>query len=198
MAIHYDFYSTKGLKNAKETVHVRTISHQTTTTDELIQRIVKSTTATTGDMRLLISALSEAVVNELLSGNRVHVDGLGYFSVSIDGDIKRNKNGKPILQNAAVRNVMFHPERKLMNELLDAHFTSADHRGRQSREAAEGSIEEALAELGRDGGVFTSAQFRKRLGLTASTAQRILLRLREEGRLENVGTRNSLLLRLKK
>lgn len=198
MAIHYDFYSTKGLKNAKEEIHVRAISHQTTQTEDLIKHIVDSTSATRGDIRQVLAAISSAIVNELLAGNRVHVEDLGYFSVSIDGDIKHNKNGKPILQNPSVRNVMFHPERKLMNELHDARFTSADHRGRQSHEAEESRIEEALAELGRDGAVFTTAQFRKRLGLTASTAQRILLRLREEDRLENIGPRNSLLLRLKK
>lgn len=196
MAINYDFYSTKGLKGAKNDVHVRPISGQTTQTDDLARRIEKGTTATSADIKLVLTALSSAVVNELLSGNRVHIDGLGYFSISINGNITRDKNGKLRLQDASVKDVLFQPERALKAKLADARFTRSQHLGRKSKPAEEPRIEEALQELGRDGAVFSSAQFRERLGLTASTANRILHRLREEGRVENIGTRNSLMLRL--
>lgn len=197
MAIHYDFYPAKGLKGAKDQLFVRPISNKTTSTDELMRDIERATTATRGDIRLVLSALSRSVISELLAGNRVHLDGFGYFSLSMDGDIVRDKNGKPQLRNAAVRNVLFQPERAMMGMLGGARFTAADHRGRRSSQLSDDKLQAALRELGEEGRLFSSAQFRKKLGLTISTASRILRRLRNEGILENVGTKNSLMLRLK-
>ena len=133
----------------------------------------------------------------LFRSNRVHLDGFGYFSLSMDGDIVRDKNGKPQLRNAAVRNVLFQPERAMMGMLGGARFTAADHRGRRSSQLSDDKLQAALRELGEEGRLFSSAQFRMKLGLTISTASRILRRLRNEGILENVGTKNSLMLRLK-
>ncbi|MBR1594620.1 MAG: HU family DNA-binding protein [Alloprevotella sp.] len=197
MPIHYDFYPAKGLKGTRDELFVRPISNQTTGMKEIAHAIEHATSATAADTKLVLSALSAAVIDELLKGNRVHLDGLGYFSISMKGEVARDKNGRPLLKNAGVRDILFQPERQMLASLGNARFTAADHRGRRSSGATEADVMRALRKLGADGAVFSSAKFRSELGLTVSTANRLLRRLREEGVVENIGTRNSLLLRLR-
>lgn len=190
MAIDYDFYSSKNLRNAQGELYVRPIVNQVKTTEDLADQIEHMTTASRSDIRLVLDALSRELAWELLQGNSVRIDGLGTFSITMQGDIDRDSIGRLLLRNAAVRSVRFRPGQELMRELSRAEFTSAYHRGRHSTEVTEEEVRAAVVQLTEGGDVFSSRQFRHSLGLTASTARKHLLRLQEEGVVRNVGGRN--------
>ncbi len=195
MDINYDFYKATGLFDSGKKWFVRAVANGTTETDEMMERIEKATTLNVSDLKGAIDALVSQIADALRDGRRVHIDGLGHFSISIDGDVVENEEGELRLKHAAVRTVNFRPEGSLMRQLSDAKFTSKRHLGRSSAAIDEAKLPAVLAALSEEKGFFTAAAFRKDLGLTQATGNRVINRLLDDGVLENIGTRHNRIFR---
>ncbi len=198
MAINYDFYKATGLFAEEGKWHVRAVANGTAETDEIMERIEDGTTLSVSDLKGAIDALVSQIADALEDGRNVHIDGLGHFSVSIDGDVAMDENGSLRLKHAAVRTVNFRPEVSLMRRLGGASFTSKHHFGRQSADIDEATLPATLEALCVETGQFTSRAFRKTLRLTQPTASRLLQRLCADSVIENIGARNFGLYRLRK
>ena len=87
MAIDYKLMrATGGLpKNAE--LKVITVERQTASLRRMSKSIEQATSLTTGDILATIIALKSEMVAELKMGNRVHIPGIGYFSLALKGDI---------------------------------------------------------------------------------------------------------------
>ncbi len=199
MAINYDFYETTGhFAGEEKQWHVRVVASGTVQTEEMMERIERSTTLTKADLKAALGAFVEQIGSHLADGKNVHIEGLGHFSLSIGGEVQQTEEGKLRLRNAAVRTVNFRPESALMHCLSRAKFTSSAHRGRQSAAIDEAQLPLLLADLSKEKGHFTTQEFQKAFHLTASTARRHLLRLCAEGGIENIGSPRFALYRVKK
>ena len=194
MSIEFDFYKTNGALAKKQPYHVRVVEHSTVQTDELAQHIQEGTTLSIPDIKGTLSALSSEMVSQLNMGRRVHIDGLGYFSLAIDGEVTTDKNNQLRLKNPVVRSIRFQPEEQLMKKFQNASFSCQHHKGNASSEHDEQSIKKIVDELLTQRGFFRPLDFMKAANLTHSTGYRILKSLLKEQYIENIGTPGQLLL----
>ncbi len=188
MAIKFDFYKATGVFDGEEQWFVRSVQNGTVHTDALIERISAATTLTPHDLKATLSALAYEMKTNLNEGRNVSIEGIGCFSPSIGGVVKKDRNGVLRLNQAEIRSVNFRPEPSFMSALRGASFTSADHGGHKSSAIDEARLPETLAKLCEKEGQFTSADFREALHLTIPTANRLLKKLREQGVIRNIGS----------
>ena len=193
MAVYYDYYKTTGVLEDTASYHVRIVESSTTRSQDLCEKIQQSTTLTTADLKGALAALSGALVTELKQGSHVHIEGLGYFSLSLKGEIVTDAQGQPQFKKPGVRTVLFHPEEGLLNRFYDTVFTAARHSGHHSIEQTEGELLAVADELLADRPFFTARQFVTRSGLTRATAYRRLQALLQSGQLRNLGTPHHIL-----
>ena len=194
MSIEFDFYKTNGALAKKQPYHVRVVERSTVQTDELAQRIQNGTTLSIPDIKGTLSALTTEMVNQLTMGHRVHIEGLGYFSLAIDGEITTDKNNQLRLKNPSVRTIRFQPEEQLTQQFQNVSFTCQHHKGNTSNEHNEQSVKHVVDELIAQRGFFTPNEFFKAAQLTRSTGYRLLKELQKDKYIENIGTPGQLLL----
>lgn len=188
MAVNYDFYKTQGALAKENSYHVRVVESGIADTPELSRAIQRGTTLTEADLKGAFSALASEMAECLKSGQRVHIEGIGYFSLSIEGEVVTDKKGSLRLKNPSVRSVLFKPESGLLAKLHDTELTAKYHRGRRSAALPEGEALAAARRLTREKGFFTAKDFHIATGQTRSTAYRLLAGLLREGLLSNIGT----------
>lgn len=182
MSIHYGFYETEGLKNAKNELMVRTLTRNLVHSDKLARLIEGRCTLTTADVKAVLDALADIMGEQLLESNRVVLDGIGKFSVSIGGEVKRDKNGRPILLHGRVKRINFRPAPELMGRMSRATFTTRYSVARHSRKGVtDEEVVEAARMLTARQSFFTVRDFGAELGLTSSTAYRRLQPLLKAG-----------------
>lgn len=117
MAIHYDFYPNSGIADEGQW-HVRALESETVEAPTLFERIEQRSTLTQADMKGALSALVAGIAEALKDGNRVHLEGLGHFSVSIKGKVVTTEDGALRLDKAGVRSILFRPDRYSCNVCL--------------------------------------------------------------------------------
>ena len=188
MAIYYDFYKTRGALSEKSDYHVRVVDGETIETGVVTRSIERGTSLTTADLKGALSALSNEISDRLCSGRRVHIAGIGYFSLSIKGDVCRDKQGKLRLKNPAIRTVLFRPDREMMRKLNETQLSVCRRGGNHSGRVSNERIAEAIDLLLGEKDFFTTADFCVAAKLAHATAYRILMRLMAEGTLVNAGT----------
>ncbi len=188
MAINYDFYKPAGIFDDAEVWHIRAVNNGTVETEEMIERIAHATTLTRADLKAALSALAAEATEHLREGKHVHIEGLGYLSPSIGGEVDKDKNGQLRLQQAGIKTVRFRPETALMDALQDVSFTSKHHLGTQSATIADEHLPAMLTQLSEQKGHFTAQDFRIALHLSDTTARRRLKQLIANGVIKNIGT----------
>jgi predicted histone-like DNA-binding protein len=85
MSLHYDFYENPVSKDSdkRPKLHARVVTEGTMTTDQLAQYIHEVCTLSTADVKASLIALVEVMAGELASGRRIHLEGLGYFQLTL-------------------------------------------------------------------------------------------------------------------
>ena len=188
MSIEFDFYKTNGALAHQDAYHVRVVDNITVSTETLISRIQQGTTLTRPDLEGAISALSQAIINELKEGRKVHLKNLGYFSLAIDGKVDTDKNGQLRLKSPCVRTVKFKPEEQFMKQMGNVSFSCRQHKGRHSQELDDAKITQIIEQLLNDKAFFNARDFCRAAHVTTSTGYRILKRLQDAEILQNIGS----------
>lgn len=85
MAVDYDLYKIKDLGNEENQglLRARFVSKGTISTERLIKWIQQTSGFNHGQVRGVITCLCEGILQHLEDGHDVHLDGLGYFSLSL-------------------------------------------------------------------------------------------------------------------
>ncbi len=189
MAIHYDFYEQTGhFADGEERLMVRTVANGTVGTEDIVKHIEKACTLTEGDVKAALSALAAQLTDTLAAGCNFYLEGFGYFSPRVGGEIRRNADGRLWLKDAAVRTVAFRPEKRLVKRLHGVEITSREHKGRHSRRWEADGLVEVARQLVAERGFFTPAQFGAASGLTRSSCYAWLRQAEEAGTIVNAGT----------
>ena len=153
------------------------------------RRIERATSITFADIVGTLDALAYELAEQLKGGSRVHLPGLGYFSLAVKGDVYRDpKTQKVRLRNACVRTVKFRPERGLMNALRDTDFENVTYRSKPHDRPSEEQVEAALKGLFAESVCIFVSDIRSALYLSQPVAYRLVQKLESEGRLRNVGS----------
>ena len=189
MAIKYDIYASPIPSGSTRDphYHARVVGSDTVDMQELIHRIHRRCTLTKGDLKAAFMELSEEIVNCLCSGDTIHIDEIGYFSLSLStpSDLSPKNNRHPEI---GIKSVNFRPDILLKKKLEDrAEFECATHKS-HSTPLNIYEIDALLNDYFYEHPTLTRVQFERLCGFTTSTAQRHLRRLVQEGRIQNIHT----------
>jgi len=191
MGLEYDFYQNplpKG-SNRKPRLHARVVTNGTTTTQELADAIHDRSTLTTGDVKATLDLLSKVLIRELSSGKRVHIEGLGYFQLTLDcPPVKTEKDIRA--ESIQVRTIVFRAEEPVKDKIRHMTVRRVKYKNK-SKSYSDIEIDGLLTTHFMDNDFITARDFRRLCGLTSSTSSRRLKKLVEDKKLTPIGHRRS-------
>ena len=154
------------------------------------QHIEKATALTTADLIGAFEAVKTEMADQLMLGNRVHLPGLGYFSLSIKGELYEDpKTHRFRLRNPYVRTVNFRPEKQLMRLLSTTKFENMTYRQDPYSMPTDAEVDTALDRLFAETDYIFIGDLRAELNLSKASAYRLARRLEAQGKLHNAGSR---------
>lgn len=187
MSVKYDLYETPSPEGAgkKVKLHARVKTSETVTTKKIAQRIQKGSALTEGSIISVLSALRGAIVDVLKDGHRVHIEGLGYFHMTLQ--CPEVSSAKEIrAESIKFKSIAFRPEKELKNEFKSTDFVRAEVKN-HSQECSDVGIQMKLTDYFQDHAYITRAEFAELCGLTTTTACRRIKALVENGQLKRTG-----------
>lgn len=191
MAIRFEWYENPAASHPdeeKKLYHARPTLNGGVDTDYIAQQIQRRCSLTHIDVSAVLDALSNVVSEHLQEGKRVHLDGLGYFQVTltVDGEVEagtKRRNTK-----VKMKSVKFRADQKLKNNIGAIEVEHTPY-GAHSCCLTEEGIRTRLKRFFETHQVMTRSDFQTYCGMTRNTATRHILKLREAGILKNIGTR---------
>ena len=190
MSILFEWYeNVNDLQKPEEErrLHPRPVLTMPMETKDLADRIEQASTMSRGDIVGVLSELARAVAYGLSQGQRVHIDGLGYFRATLATTEPVYRDTPQKSQKVRIKAIRFQPEKSLLAGIPYPGFSRME-RGDHARRLEGTDIDSLLASHFADNPVLTRAQAQRLFGLTETTARRLLRRLVDEGRLRNAGT----------
>jgi predicted histone-like DNA-binding protein len=174
----------------KKKLHPRIVLNGNLTTEEMIRNVSESSTLTPGDVKASLMELSKLLAQGLCSGKRVHVDGFGYFTPVVEATDVVTAETKRRGGKVKLKGINFVPDKELKSQFATIHFHESNV-AVHSNKISEEEIDRRLTAYFAEHPFLTRAEFQTLCGLTRTTAIVQLRRLREEGKLDNVGRSNS-------
>lgn len=188
MPIKFEFYRTAvTAATSKKRYYPKVIHTRRVGTDQLSREIHKCCTLTVSDVRAVLISLNEQLAAHLENGERVHIEGLGYFYVTLKAPEVRDPKATRAT-SVKVKTVRFCPDAELKELLEGAEIKRSDWRP-HSRMWTSGEMDRRLSDFFRTGQYLTRREFQQLFTLTKTTAIRHIRRLLAEGKLQNAGTR---------
>ena len=89
----------------------------TVTETQLAKRMARGSTFSVGEINGVFSDFPQSIIDELLNGNAVKIDGLGTFKLKVSG--KSQKEKKDVTSAGAKVSVVFEPAAELNSRLND-------------------------------------------------------------------------------
>ena len=135
----------------------------------------------------MLMELSRCMGNHLREGQRVHLDGVGYFQITLQAT-------EPIHSMAAhadkvkFKSVSFLADRDLKGELIGMHAQRSKYKPHSATLSQE-EIDKKLTGYFSTHTVLTRSDMQSLCQFTHSMAARHIRRLKEEGSLQNIGIR---------
>lgn len=192
MPARYDIYESPAPDGNEErrNIHARLVTDGTIETADLATRIQYSSSLTASDIEAVLSALSHEIGELLKEGRRIHVNGLGYFQMTLK--CPQVKSAKEVRGDAVeFKSVSFRPENKLKIKLKKTQFLRSDRRNIHSRKYRDNEIDDLLTDYFKDHTYITRKNFEILCSFTSSTAARKIKVLVEEGKLKKEGNIHS-------
>lgn len=190
MSVLFDFYispnpSGEDMNNPR--YHARVVNYHTASTNEIIDEIHRRSSLTPGDVKAALSELSQVMARRLANGERVHLEGLGYFQVTLqtnrEVDIKKTRS-----QSVFFKSVKYRADRSLRNQLIGVN-TERSRFKKHSKKLTEAEIDKLLTRHFSEKSILFRRDLQYLCGFTEITATRIIRKLRDEGKIRNMNTR---------
>lgn len=191
MGLEYDFYPNPIPEGSdrKPRLHARVVTKGTATTEWLAREINQRSSLTTGDVKAALDLLSSLLLQELSYGRRVHLEGLGYFSLTLDcPPVKTEKEIRA--ESIKVRTIVFRAEAEMKKKVRNLEISRARYKNK-SKKLSDIEIDGLLTTYFMDHSYITPWEFSRICGFTASTTSRRLKKLVDDGKLYRLAHRKS-------
>lgn len=120
--IKFDIYESPANDGEKKKYHVRNTNKQTIHSKDLIHEATLYTSVSRSDWAAVVEGLIDILSEKLGDGKRIHINGLGYFSVSI-GSTESENPKKMTRGTVQITGVNFQPEKSFKKSIISrAHF----------------------------------------------------------------------------
>lgn len=184
MSIKYDLYKSPPKETEEGTVtryHARVANSRTVGIDEWSKSIHRPRT----DLKAAMAEISDRFLEELQNGNRVHLEGIGYFQMTLSCPTDVKSRNEVRAEAIHFKSVAFTPEERLRKQLKRTKFIRSD-RSAHSLGGSEPELAEVLAEYFKSHNYITRRQLEALCYMTRSTAYRRLKTWVAEGRMKLV------------
>lgn len=187
MSIRYDLYQNPPQEgsNRKPRMHARVVGDRPAETDDLVALIHSRCTLTEADIRATLSAISQSVTDMLQTGRQVHIEGLGFFSLTLNCPPVKSPQGVRA-EVVRFKNIAFRAEQKLKDRFNTLHLERSPVK-RHSNDYSGIEVDDILTKYFMDNDYITRKEFQKEVGFTRSTALRKLNQLVADGKLKAEG-----------
>ena len=191
MSIEYDFYRNPNSQGTnKKRYHARVVSGDRISTDELAEEIQNECSLTKADVKAVLIALGDKLAKHLGEGNKVYLEGIGYFQVNLKCKEEVRSTLAIRSENVEFKSVSYRADNELKKRLRNQKIQRSLKKV-HSITMTEEEIDQALTEYFKTHETLTRHQFQTLCSQLKSTAHRILLKLVKDGKLRNVGTSHS-------
>lgn len=190
MAILFDWYEDPRPSDKEEeekTLHPRIRYNGSTGTDTLRRRIQERCSLTETDVSAVLDALSHIMGEELAEGRQVHLDGIGYFRPCLTSTEPVTIDTKRKATKVKLKTILFRADQTLKNEFGVLKVKSLKG-GLNFKQLTPEEIDRRLTRYFQTNQFLQRTDFQSLCGMVRSTAMRHIRRLREEGKLKNVGS----------
>lgn len=192
MSVYYELYDSpcnpqEPAEGRKPKPHARIVRPATYATPALIEEISKRCTLTAADIKAVLQAASEAISGHLSEGDRVHLDGLGDFYVSLQCEPEEGK--KITARHVRFGRVHFLAEVSLKQHLSGMRLRLNPHplpRSGQSEEERRGLLHQLLSEKA----LLALREYQQAASISGYAATRDVQAWQAEGWLGRRGSRN--------
>lgn len=190
MAIKYSWYenpNASGEENDQDRgLHPRPIMNGKTTMKQLCREVQHSSALSVGDVMNAIDNLTRICGRDLSEGREVHIEGLGYFAPTLETVGKVTRSTKQKYRKVRLKGISFRPDAKLKRMVDEAKMYTSKYANHSARLSDE-EIDKRLTDHFARHDALTRFEFERLCSMTRSTATLHLRRLREAGKLKNVG-----------
>ena len=160
MAIKFEFYeSPNTIGTRKKRYHARVVNWQRINTDYLAREIQYGSSLTVADIKATIISLSEKLAYYLKDGARVHIEGIGYFHISLTCPETRTPSSTRA-NKVKFKSVTFRADKYLKHQLSDVKTERSKYKP-HSMPVTKESIDEALTEYFLTNSVLTRRKDKK-------------------------------------
>ena len=166
----------------KQTIHSKDLIHETTL----------YTSVSRSDWAAVVEGLIDILSEKLGDGKRIHINGLGYFSVSI-GSTESENPKKMTRGTVQITGINFQPEKSFKKSIISrAHFVRERYKV-HTVDLSPIEVDGLLSEYFKDHRSITCARMQQVCGMTRSTAYRRLQTLTqgEHPSLQREGYKNA-------
>lgn len=188
MAVQFELYESPVRPGDEEKgvrYHARPITFGTVSTGKIVETIHSRSSLSRGDIQNVLTGLSEVLGHELSQGKRIHLEGIGYFEISLT--CPGAKNPKEIRANVVkFKAVKFRADKILKGDLVNLRTQRSVYRN-HSKKLSDIQIDMLLTEYFEENEALTRRDFQRTCHLTKSTALKHIKRLVEEKKLQNIG-----------
>ena len=190
MAIHFDFYESppKEGEDNKLHVHARPVLSKTITTEKLASLLCERSSLTKGDIYSTLIGLGRLMGEKMEEGERVYLEGIGYFSVSLGCDEMVTRKDMRA-DKVHVKSINFRADMKLKSSVMGAKMVRATHRSHSSRLSNE-EIDSRVAEYFKENQVMVRSDLQRICQMKPGMALRQIHRLLEEGKIKNIRSKS--------
>lgn len=176
-------------KETKLRYYPRVVNRHLVKTREISAEIQHACSLTEIDVNAVLDALSRSLSNYLRQGNRVHLQGIGFFDVTLTCPETRDpKKMRP--SQVTYKGVNFRPDKDLKSQIADLTAERGKVRNNRSASLSDTAIDKRLTEYFSEHPVLTRYDLQRVCQMTKITAIRCIRRLLGEGKIKNIGLKN--------
>ena len=188
MAIQYEFYRNPNSQGTnKKRYHARVVPCGRVSTEQLAKEIQSESSLTVADVKSVLVALAGKMSQHLGEGRKVYLDGIGYFQVNLRCKEEVRTMHAVRSETVEFKSVSFRADGELKKNLQDRKIRRARLRP-HSMPMTEKEVDQKLTEHFATKPILTSREFRILCMQVPSTAYRLLKKLVEAGKLDNIST----------
>ncbi|MCD7901964.1 MAG: HU family DNA-binding protein [Bacteroides sp.] len=188
MAIKFEYYKAPDTSGEEsDRYYARAVTTRTITTDQMAGYIQEASSLTIGDIKSVLVALSDEIAFHLGESERVHLEGIGYFQATLKCD-KEIDPEKTRARSVWFKSVKFRADQQLKNKLKYVQTVRSTVK-RHSAPLTNEEVDQRVADFFQKEKILTRRQLEGLCHLTQSTASRQIKRLKEEGKIKNIGLR---------
>lgn len=176
-------------KETKLRYYPRVVNRHLVKTREISAEIQHACSLTEIDVNAVLDALSRSLSNYLRQGNRVHLQGIGFFDVTLTcPETQEPKKTRP--SQVTYKGVNFRPDKDLKSRIADLTAERGKVRNNRSASLSDTAIDKRLTEYFAEHPVLTRYDLQRVCQMTKITAIRCIRRLLGEGKIKNIGLKN--------